>query len=54
MRLLMLLGTLLWLVNNRLVGSIGGSLLEACLMVSNLWTIRRLWLADRASPPRSG
>lgn len=45
MRVLMLCGTLLWLVNNLLVGSIGGSLLEACLLVSNLWTIRRLWLA---------
>lgn len=42
MRLLMLCGTLLWLVNNLLVGSVGGSLLEACLALSNLWTIRRL------------
>ena len=42
MRVLMLIGTLLWLVNNLLVGSIGGSLLEACLAVSNLWTIRRM------------
>ncbi len=55
MRLLMLCGTLLWLLNNLLVGSIGGSLLEACLAVSNLWTISRLarvsWQA--ASPPAS-
>lgn len=42
MRVLMLVGTLLWLVNNLLVGSVGGSLLEACLAASNLWTIRRL------------
>ncbi len=47
MRLLMLCGTLLWLVNNLLVGSIGGSLLEACLALSNLWTIRRLWAQQR-------
>ncbi len=45
MRLLMLCGTLLWLINNLLVGSVGGSLLEACLLLSNLWTIRRLWVA---------
>jgi len=47
MRVLMLCGTLLWLVNNLLVGSVGGSLLEACLAASNLWTIRRLATADR-------
>ena len=47
MRLLMLLGTLLWLANNLLVGSVGGSALEACLALSNLWTIRRLWAAGR-------
>ncbi len=45
MRLLMLCGTMLWLLNNLLVGSVGGSLLEACLVVANLWTIRRLWRA---------
>lgn len=43
MRLLMACGTALWLLNNLLVGSIGGSLLEACLLASNAWTIRRLW-----------
>lgn len=47
MRVLMLVGTLLWLVNNLLVGSVGGSLLEACLAASNLWTIRRLATVDR-------
>jgi hypothetical protein len=47
MRVLMLAGTALWLVNNLIVGSVGGSLLEACLMLSNLWTIRRLWRAER-------
>jgi Bacterial inner membrane protein len=45
MRALMLLGTLLWLVNNLLVGSIGGSLLEACLALANLRTMHGLWRA---------
>jgi hypothetical protein len=48
MRVLMLAGTLLWLANNLLVGSIGGSLLEACLAAANLLTITRLWRAGRA------
>jgi hypothetical protein len=32
---------------------VGGSLLEACLAASNLWTIRRLWASRPASstPP---
>lgn len=42
MRVLMLCGTLLWLLNNLLVGSVGGSLLEACLAASNLWMIVRM------------
>jgi hypothetical protein len=42
MRVLMLLGTLLWLVHNLLVGSVGGSVLEACLAAANLLTIWRL------------
>jgi len=42
MRLLMLCGTALWLLNNLLLGSVGGSLLEACLLASNAWTIRRM------------
>lgn len=42
MRLLMLVGTLLWLAHNLAVGSVGGSLLEACLAVSNLFTIWRM------------
>lgn len=53
MRLLMLCGTLLWLVNNLLVGSIGGSLLEACLVASNVWTICRLWKARSTPRARS-
>jgi hypothetical protein len=47
MRALMLLGTLLWLANNLLVGSIGGTLLEACLALANLRTIAQLWRAER-------
>jgi hypothetical protein len=42
MRWLMLGGTLLWLVHNLAVGSVGGSLLEACLALSNLRTIERM------------
>lgn len=42
MRALMLLGTLLWLANNLLVGSIGGSLLEAVLALTNTHTIWRM------------
>ncbi|MFZ2988212.1 YgjV family protein, partial [Ideonella sp.] len=42
MRALMLVGTLLWLINNLAVGSIGGSLLEACLALTSLWTIWRM------------
>ncbi len=45
MRLLMLLGTGLWLCNNLIVGSVGGSLLEATLLLTNSWTIWRLWRA---------
>lgn len=44
MRALMLLGTSLWLVNNLLVGSVGGSLLEACLLLANATTIWRMWM----------
>jgi len=43
MRLLMLLGTLLWLINNLVVGSVGGSLLEATIALTNSWTLWRLW-----------
>ena len=46
MRMLMPFGTLLWLVHNLLVGSLCGRVLEACLLVANLWTIRGLWRAS--------
>nr|WP_295079530.1 YgjV family protein [uncultured Roseateles sp.] len=52
MRLLMLMGTLLWLSNNLLVGSIGGSLLEACIAGTNLWTMVRMRHLQRAPQSR--
>lgn len=42
MRVLMLGGTGAWLVHNLLIGSVGGSLLEACLLLANMATIVRL------------
>ena len=43
MRLLMLVGTLLWVANNLIVGSIGGAALEITIAVANGWTIVQLW-----------
>lgn len=42
MRLVLLICTLLWLGNNILSGSIGGTILEALIAVTNLSTIIRL------------
>lgn len=42
MRVGFLVGAACWLINNILVGSIGGTLLEATLIVTNLVTIYRL------------
>lgn len=42
MRAWMLVGTLLWVVHNVAVGSIGGTLLELCLLASNGWTLWRM------------
>lgn len=42
MRLLMLVGTGLWLVNNIVSGSIGGTALEAVILTTNIWTIYRM------------
>ncbi len=47
MRLLMLVGTGLWVANNLLVGSIGGSLLELTLLATNSWTIQQMWREQR-------
>lgn len=54
MRVLMLCGTALWLVNNLLVGSVGGSALEACLLAANAMTIWRLLRGARASTAADG
>lgn len=42
MRLLMLCGTGLWIANNVIVGSIGGTALEVTIAVVNISTIIRL------------
>lgn len=47
MRMLMLVGTCLWLINNILSGSIGGTMLESVILVTNLWTIFRLLRDER-------
>lgn len=43
MRFGLLVGMCCWLTNNIIVGSIGGTLLEATLMVVNLKTIYQMW-----------
>lgn len=47
MRVLMLIGTLVWVANNVLVGSIGGTLLELVVAATNGFTI---WRLARARP----
>ena len=42
MRLVLLVCTLLWLVNNLLSGSVGGTVLEAIIAVVNLTTVCRM------------
>lgn len=42
MRALMLVGTGLWVVNNIVTGSYGGTLLEIVILTTNSWTIWRL------------
>lgn len=43
MRLVMLCGTTLWIANNLIAGSIGGTALECVVAVVNSSTIWRLW-----------
>ena len=43
MRLMMLTATFLWLANNILSGSIGGTALETCIALSNAYTIWHLY-----------
>lgn len=49
MRIGFLIGAICWLINNILVGSIGGTLLEASLICVNVATILRLLLEQRQS-----
>lgn len=42
LRLGCIVGAGLWLINNIIVGSIGGTLLEATFILLNLWTIYRI------------
>lgn len=51
MRLVMLVGTGLWIANNLIAGSIGGTALEVVVAAVNLRTTWRLWRAERASAP---
>lgn len=42
-RVVMLLGTLLWVVHNWICGSIGGVALETVILIVNVFTIKRMW-----------
>ena len=42
MRVMVLVGTSLWLINNILVGSYGGTALETVILLVNSWTIWRM------------
>lgn len=50
MRLVLLVCTALWLTNNVLSGSIGGTLLEAVIAAASVLTIARLVVAGGAAP----
>jgi hypothetical protein len=54
MRLILLGATGCWLVNNLVVGSIGGTMLELFIGVTNGTTIYRLWRAEPRGPARAG
>lgn len=47
MHLLMLCGTGLWIANNLIVGSIGGTALEVVVAAVNATTIFRIWRYDK-------
>ena len=49
MRLLMLCGTGLWIANNVIVGSVGGTALEVVIAIVNVVTIWRMVRADRVA-----
>ena len=46
MRFVMMWGTVLWLVHNYLVGSVGGTVLEAVLCITNSVTLYRMHVAN--------
>ncbi len=50
MRVAFMCGALCWLINNILVGSIGGTLLELTLLAVNLNTMRRIYTAGKKPP----
>jgi len=47
MRMVMLLGTSLWIVNNVLSGSIGGTALEVVIAITNTYTIYKMRVKAR-------
>jgi len=51
MRLVLLVSTLLWLVNNIVSGSIGGTSLEVVIAIANTWTMVHMFTAKTASHP---
>jgi hypothetical protein len=54
MRLLVLLSTCCWLVNNVLAGSIGGTVLESLIATASVTTIARMAAAARAAKEARG
>ena len=48
MRVAMLCGTVLWIVNNVIAGSVGGTALEVVIAAVNIMTIRRMMRDERA------
>jgi hypothetical protein len=51
MRMVMLVGTSLWIVNNVLSGSIGGTALEVVIAITNSYTIYKLRVKAREAQP---
>jgi hypothetical protein len=52
MRLLMLCGTSLWIANNVIAGSIGGTALEVVVAITNITTMVRMAQHRRQLIPR--
>ena len=50
LRLILLFATSCWLVNNLVLGSIGGTLLELVIGAANTTTCYRLWRASKVTP----